>query len=112
MAEAAEAVLDKGTVRLQVAAARQEESGRGVARMPRTAFQALGNAAQAEPPGGDQHTVVEQAVERGGGGRIELVHGIRIEKRGGLVTPTALQQIAGSLVKFTPRTHLAIGPYP
>ncbi|WP_347302701.1 CDC48 family AAA ATPase [Croceibacterium sp. TMG7-5b_MA50] len=29
-------------VRLQVAAARQEESGRGVARMPRAAFQALG----------------------------------------------------------------------
>jgi transitional endoplasmic reticulum ATPase len=40
MADAA--VLDKGTVRLQVAAARQEESGRGVARMPRSAFQALG----------------------------------------------------------------------
>ncbi len=29
-------------VRLQVAAARQEESGQGIARMPRTAFQALG----------------------------------------------------------------------
>jgi transitional endoplasmic reticulum ATPase len=42
MAEAAEAVIEKGTVRLQVAAARQEESGRGVARMPRSAFQALG----------------------------------------------------------------------
>ena len=34
-------VATKG-VRLQVAAARQEESGRGVARMPRSAFQALG----------------------------------------------------------------------
>lgn len=33
----------EGTViRLQVGAARQEESGRGVARLPRTAFQALG----------------------------------------------------------------------
>jgi transitional endoplasmic reticulum ATPase len=42
MADAAAAVIDKGMVRLQVAAARQEESGRGVARMPRTAFQALG----------------------------------------------------------------------
>jgi transitional endoplasmic reticulum ATPase len=42
MADAAVAVIDKGKVRLQVAAARQEESGRGVARMPRTAFQALG----------------------------------------------------------------------
>jgi transitional endoplasmic reticulum ATPase len=31
-----------GTVRLQVAAARQEESGQGVARMPRSTFQALG----------------------------------------------------------------------
>lgn len=30
------------TIRLQVAAARQEESGQGIARMPRTAFQALG----------------------------------------------------------------------
>ena len=30
------------TVRLQVAAARQEESGQGIARIPRTAFQALG----------------------------------------------------------------------
>ena len=36
------ATLDDGTVRLQVAAARQEESGRGVIRMPRSAFQALG----------------------------------------------------------------------
>jgi transitional endoplasmic reticulum ATPase len=44
MAEADAATLEKGTVRLQVAAARQEESGRGVARMPRSAFQALGIA--------------------------------------------------------------------
>src|SRR6186997_1609771 len=36
------AVIEQGTIRLQVAAARQEESGRGVARIPRTAFQALG----------------------------------------------------------------------
>ena len=42
MADADAAVLDKDTIRLQVAAARQEESGRGVARMPRSAFQALG----------------------------------------------------------------------
>jgi transitional endoplasmic reticulum ATPase len=41
MAEVAEKVKP-GTVRLQVAAARQEESGQGVARMPRSAFQALG----------------------------------------------------------------------
>lgn len=41
-AEADAAVIDKDTIRLQVAAARQEESGRGIARMPRTAFQALG----------------------------------------------------------------------
>ena len=40
-ADAATAVEDK-TVRLQVAAARQEESGQGIARMPRSAFQALG----------------------------------------------------------------------
>ncbi len=40
-ADAATAVEDK-TVRLQVAAARQEESGHGIARMPRSAFQALG----------------------------------------------------------------------
>ncbi|QZD94388.1 CDC48 family AAA ATPase [Qipengyuania gelatinilytica] len=33
---------DERTVRLQVAAARQEESGQGIARMPRSAFQALG----------------------------------------------------------------------
>jgi transitional endoplasmic reticulum ATPase len=42
MADADAATLEKGMVRLQVAAARQEESGRGVARMPRSAFQALG----------------------------------------------------------------------
>ena len=43
MADAATAVkVEEGTVRLQVAAARQEESGRGVARMPRSAFQKLG----------------------------------------------------------------------
>lgn len=32
----------KQEIRLQVAAARQEESGQGIARMPRSAFQALG----------------------------------------------------------------------
>ncbi|MFB0612867.1 CDC48 family AAA ATPase [Aurantiacibacter poecillastricola] len=42
MAEADAAQVEEGTVRLQVAAARQEESGRGVVRMPRTAFQKLG----------------------------------------------------------------------
>ncbi len=46
MADAAPAKKDKskeaGTVRLQVAAARQEESGRGAARIPRSAFQQLG----------------------------------------------------------------------
>ncbi|MCB2066983.1 MAG: CDC48 family AAA ATPase [Erythrobacter sp.] len=42
MAEADAATIEQGTVRLQVAAARQEESGRGMVRMPRTAFQALG----------------------------------------------------------------------
>lgn len=41
MAEADAAVADR-TTRLQVAPARQEESGQGIARMPRTAFQALG----------------------------------------------------------------------
>ena len=41
MADADAAIEDK-TIRLEVAAARQEESGRGVARMPRSAFQALG----------------------------------------------------------------------
>ncbi|TNE30568.1 MAG: AAA family ATPase, partial [Alphaproteobacteria bacterium] len=38
----AKAAKDAKTIRLQVAAARQEESGQGVARMPRSAFQALG----------------------------------------------------------------------
>ena len=42
MAEAHAAEIDAGTARLQVAAARQEESGRGVVRMPRSAFQVLG----------------------------------------------------------------------
>jgi len=42
MAATDAAVLEQGTLRLQVAAARQEESGRGVARIPRSAFQALG----------------------------------------------------------------------
>lgn len=41
MAEDDAATIDR-TVRLQVAAARQEESGQGIARMPRSAFQALG----------------------------------------------------------------------
>lgn len=41
MADAEAAIADK-TVRLQVAAARQEESGQGIARLPRSAFQALG----------------------------------------------------------------------
>ncbi|NVE95059.1 CDC48 family AAA ATPase [Altererythrobacter lutimaris] len=38
----AETETSETTVRLQVAPARQEESGQGIARMPRTAFQALG----------------------------------------------------------------------
>ena len=42
MSDADAAVLEAGTIRLQVAAARQEESGRGVVRMPRSAFHALG----------------------------------------------------------------------
>lgn len=42
MADAGEADLAVGTIKLQVAAARQEESGRGIARLPRSAFQALG----------------------------------------------------------------------
>ncbi|BBC71764.1 AAA family ATPase [Altererythrobacter sp. B11] len=42
MADADTAEVEEGTIRLQVAAARQEESGRGVARMPRSAFQTLG----------------------------------------------------------------------
>ncbi len=37
-----EALVDEKKVRLQVAAARQEESGQGIARLPRSAFQALG----------------------------------------------------------------------
>ncbi|MEZ5681333.1 MAG: CDC48 family AAA ATPase [Erythrobacter sp.] len=41
MADADAAVAEK-TVRLQVAAARQEESGQGIARMPRSSFKALG----------------------------------------------------------------------
>jgi transitional endoplasmic reticulum ATPase len=40
MAQASD--LEAGTIRLQVAAARQEESGRGIARLPRSAFIALG----------------------------------------------------------------------
>lgn len=44
MAEADVAELERDTVRLQVAAARQEESGRGFARIPKTAFAALGIA--------------------------------------------------------------------
>ena len=42
MADADAGKVEQGTIRLQVAAARQEESGRGIARMPRSAFQALG----------------------------------------------------------------------
>ena len=38
----ADVAVEEKTVRLQVAAARQEESGQGIARMPRSAFQALG----------------------------------------------------------------------
>ncbi len=41
MADADAAVAEK-TIRLQVAAARQDESGQGIARLPRSAFQALG----------------------------------------------------------------------
>lgn len=41
MAEAKTAAPAR-TVRLQVAPARQEESGQGIARMPRVAFQKLG----------------------------------------------------------------------
>lgn len=44
MADAGAATLDKDTIRLQVAAARQEESGQGIARMPQSAFAALGIA--------------------------------------------------------------------
>jgi len=42
MAEAGVIELEAGSIRLQVAAARQEESGRGIARMPKSAFAALG----------------------------------------------------------------------
>ena len=38
----AEAANPDRTARLQVAPARQEESGQGIARMPRSAFQKLG----------------------------------------------------------------------
>ena len=38
----AQAAREEKTVRLQVAAARQEESGQGIARLPRSAFQTLG----------------------------------------------------------------------
>jgi transitional endoplasmic reticulum ATPase len=41
-AQPAKGDLEPNTVRLQVAPARQEESGQGIARMPRSAFQALG----------------------------------------------------------------------
>ncbi len=41
MAEA-DAAIDDKTIRLAVAAARQAESGQGIARMPRKSFQALG----------------------------------------------------------------------
>jgi transitional endoplasmic reticulum ATPase len=37
-----DAAVEQRTVRLQVAPARQEESGQGIARLPRSAFQALG----------------------------------------------------------------------
>ncbi|RKF21602.1 AAA family ATPase [Altericroceibacterium spongiae] len=42
MADADAATIEEAKVRLQVAAARQEESGQGIARIPRSAFQALG----------------------------------------------------------------------
>ena len=42
MAEADVATVEAGTVKLQVAAARQEESGRGIARMPKSVFASLG----------------------------------------------------------------------
>jgi transitional endoplasmic reticulum ATPase len=44
MVDAEAATRSEGTVRLQVAPARQEESGRGIARMPRGTFQVLGLA--------------------------------------------------------------------
>ncbi|MEP0392373.1 MAG: CDC48 family AAA ATPase [Erythrobacter sp.] len=42
MADADTAASSSNTLRLQVAPARQEESGQGITRMPRTAFQKLG----------------------------------------------------------------------
>ena len=48
MAEA-DAAVEQKTVRLQVAAARQEESGQGIARLPRSAFQALSDELAAIP---------------------------------------------------------------
>ncbi|MBO9498669.1 MAG: CDC48 family AAA ATPase [Novosphingobium sp.] len=42
MADADAATLEKDTVKLQVASARQEESGHGIARMPKSAFAKLG----------------------------------------------------------------------
>ena len=42
MADGADTATEDRTARLQVAPARQEESGQGIARMPRSAFQALG----------------------------------------------------------------------
>ena len=42
MADADAATLEKGIVKLQVASARQEESGHGIARMPKSAFARLG----------------------------------------------------------------------
>ena len=42
MADAAATSIDDRTVKLQVAAARQEESGQGIARMPKSALAALG----------------------------------------------------------------------
>ncbi len=42
MAEAAAASVSERTVKLQVAAARQEESGHGIARMPKSTLSALG----------------------------------------------------------------------
>jgi len=42
MADAGAATLEKGAVKLQVAAARQEESGHGIARMPKSVFARLG----------------------------------------------------------------------
>jgi transitional endoplasmic reticulum ATPase len=44
MAEAGVVELEAGSIKLQVAAARQEESGSGIARMPKSAFATLGIA--------------------------------------------------------------------